>query len=176
MIDNDSNQFTVAVVRDWKANSEARALAALTGGAPDDAELAAAVEVALRRIDVSIGARQHNYRLEVVAMNLAARPIGDYHVDLAFPRAVVPTPERHPLYVENRSSPAVAFFRYAAVAPKHAIFPGDSAVLITLDYEMNEALFWNRNNLFQFLVIVSMYCGGAPLVVLETPFEQLQRY
>ena len=174
LIDNDCNRFTVTVVRDWKAKSEARALTALAGGVPADAELAAAVEVALRRNDVLISARQHNYRLEVVARNLATRPIGDYHVDLVFPRAVVPTPERHPLYVETRSSPVTAFFRYATSTSKHDMFPGDSAVLIALDYEMNQQLFWNRDNLFQFMVTASMYCGGAPPVVVEMPFEQLQ--
>ena len=174
LIDNDPSRFTVTVVRDWKAKSEARAFVALTGGAPADVELAAAVEIVLRRSDVSISSNQHSYRLDVVATNLATRPIGDYHVDLAFPRAVVPSPERHPLYVESRSSHDTAFFRYVASASNHAMFPGDSAVLIAVDYEMNHQLFWNRGNLFPFMVTASMYCGGAPPVVVEMPFNQLQ--
>lgn len=174
LIDNDSNRFTVTVVRDWKTKSEARALTALTGGVPTDGELAAAVEIVLRRRDVLISASRHNYRLDVVATNLASRPIGDYHVDLALPRAVVPSPERHPLYVENRSSPETAFFRCEVSAPNHAVFPGDSAVLISVDYEMNEKLYWNRGNFFPFMVTASMYCCDAPPVVVEMPFKQLQ--
>jgi hypothetical protein len=174
LIDNDEGRFTVMVLREWKTKSETRALAALAGAPPADAELAAAAEVALRRRNVSINAEQHNYRLEVVATNLAGRPLGDYHVDLQFPNAVVSAPEQHPLYVPNRSSPEVAFFRYAATAPKHAIYPGDSAALITLDYEMNTALFSRRDHLLQLPVVASLYCGGAAPVVVETPFEQLQ--
>lgn len=174
LIDNDKVRFTVVVLRDWKTKAESRALSALTGGPPADTELAAAAEVALRRSNLSIDARQHNYRLEVVASNLAIRPIGDYHVDLEFPCAVVAGPERHPLYVPSRSSQELAFFRYAATAAKHAIYPGDSASLITLDYEMNDALFRRRDHLFQLPVVASLYCGGAEPVVIVVPFEQLQ--
>lgn len=174
LIDNDVGRFTVVVLRDWKAKSEARALAALAGGALADAELAAAAEVELIRRNVLINAEQHLYRLEVVATNRAAQPLGDYHVDLEFPRAVVIAPEQHPLYVSNRSSLDIAFFRYAATARKHVIYPGDSAPLITLDYEMNDALFRRQGCFFQLPVVASLYCGGAAPVVVEIPFEQLQ--
>jgi len=174
LIDNDANQFTVDVVRGWKAMSEARALAALTGVPPVDVELAATVEVVLYKNDVLISGDLHKYRLDVVATNLASRPIGDYHIDLAFPRAVVPMPERHPMYVENRSSREIAFFRCASSSCKLTIFPGDSVLLIAVDYEMNHKLFQNRGNLLSFMVTASMYCGRAPPMVVEIPFNDLQ--
>ena len=128
----------------------------------------------LRRRNVSINAEHHHYRLEVVATNLAVRPLRDYHVDLEFPKAAVIAAEQHPLYVSNRSSPDIAFFRYVATAPKHAIYPGDSVALITLDYEMSDALFRRQHSFFQLPVVASLYCGGAAPVVVEIRFEQLQ--
>jgi hypothetical protein len=174
LVDNDAARFTVALLNDWKQKAESRALSRMAGMSSSAPEIAALV--ALKHTSISIGIGQHLYRLEVTVTNLTASPLEGYHIDLAFPAIAVTSPKDHPLYVAARSTQEFAFFRYVAVARKHAIYPGDSPALITLDYEMNDLLFQQRAHLYRMPVLASLYCGLDLPFLAEIPFGKLQRY
>ena len=176
LVDNDADRFTVQLLREWKVKSEAEALAALQGRLDGDSELAVGASIQLVRKDLLITSELHRYQLNVCATNNASRPITEYHVDLAFPRAVLEAPETHPCFVQERSTNAISFFRFAAPNSNQAIYPGDTVTLLTLEYRMDSPLFWQRSTLFDSRAKAWLYCGDAAPVVLEVPFGELQCY
>ncbi len=174
LIDNDPDRFHIALLHEWKGKAEAQALSALTGDPSTEREVAAGAEVSLRRCEISITAKHHDYRLEVTVANRSVQPLSDFHVDLAFPTEVLNAPEKHPFFVPERSDNRSSFFRYAASAKNPPIYPGDEVVLLALDYYMNNQIYAGHHGLFSFNVSASLYCGDQSPVVVESPFGELQ--
>ncbi|MDO8320688.1 hypothetical protein [Rhodoferax sp.] len=174
LIDNDPERFQIEQLRAWKSDSEAQALAALTGKLSPEQEVAVGAEVSIRWKKISITAEHHDYRLMVTATNCSMTPISEFHVDLVFPSEVLNAPDRHPLFVANRSDTRVSFFRYASSAQSQPIFPGDESDVIELNYHMNNWIHTGHHGLFEFVVSASLYCGAQVPVVIEVLFGELQ--
>lgn len=174
LIDNDPQRFTVELLREWKASTEAQAFAALTGEPSTEREIAAGAEASIRWRKMSITGEHHDYRLELAVANRSVTPLSEFHIDLVFPTEVLNVPERHPLFVPGRSDGQSSFFRCAASAQTRPIYPGDEVVLIELDYYMNYQIYTRHHTLFRFNVSASLYCGAQAPVLVEVPFGELQ--
>ncbi len=123
---------------------------------------------------MQIKSERHDYRLEVKLTNRGTEPLGSYHVDLAMPSPVVTSPERQPHYVRDRSTRNVAFFRVASTSAEPEVYPGDTKVIMSILYYLDRDLFWNRGDLFQQAVKVTLYRRGVAPFTLERPFEDFQ--
>ena len=174
LIDNDPQRFCVEFLREWKARSEAQALAALAGEPSTERDIAAGAEASIGWRKMSITGAHHDYQLEVTVANRSLKPLSEFHIDLVFPTEVLNAPERHPLFIARRSNTQSSFFRYAASAKNPPIYPGDEVVLIELDYYMNNEIYFRHHTLFRFNVSASLYCGAQPPILVELPFGELQ--
>lgn len=175
LVDNDPVRYPAELLRAWKAQAEASALAALEGIAePQPIDLAA--EIDLSYAQVQIGSERHDYRLEVRLTNRGNEPLGAYHVDIEMPSRVVASPETQPTYVPNRSSRDVTFFRVASSNYAEEIYPGDTKVVLSIPYYLDKRLFLNQGDLFAQPVKVTLYRRGFAPVALERRFEDFQNF
>lgn len=173
LADNDLLRYPKELLRAWKTQAEASALAALEGRAePQPSDLSAELELSYARVQIK--SERHDYRLEVKLTNRGTEPLGPYHVDLAIPSPVVPSPETQPHYVPDRSTRKVAFFRVASNIAKPEVYPGDTKVVMSTPYYMDREIFWDRGDLFEQLVRVTLYRRGFTPLTLERPFGDFQ--
>jgi hypothetical protein len=173
LIDNDSSRYSIAVVRGWKVLTEASALAELEGRTePQPTDLAAEIDLSYAR--ERIRSERHDYRLQVSLTNRGTEPLGAYHIDLEMPAIVVRDPEGQSLYVRNRSTRDVAFFRVTSGSESKDIYPGDTVSVMSLPYYMDRDIFWSPGDLFERPIKVTLYRRGFRPITIERTFEDFQ--
>jgi hypothetical protein len=184
LVDNDQELYPREVLRGWKTSAEASALAELEGRAePQPKDLSAEIDISYDKKKIT--GERHDYCLKVVLRNRGNEPISVYHVDLEIPALVVSNPDAQSSYVRGRSTPDVAFFRVAAGRTEQAIYPGDSEVVISIPYYVDNKIyqrnFWDVRfgrgdyvNLFKRPVKATLYRPGFSPFTLERYFGDLQ--
>jgi hypothetical protein len=173
LVDNDPIRYPAELLRRWKSLAEASALAELEGRAePQPIDLSAELEVSY--VKEQLSSKHHDYRLRITLTNRGSEPLGEYHVDLEMPAAVVRDPQQHPLYVRGRSTPHIAFFRVAAGRNDSEIYPGDSKIVMSVPYFMDNEIFWNHEYVLEQPVKVTLYRRGVRPVALEPCFGDFQ--
>jgi hypothetical protein len=173
LIDNDQARYPADVVRAWKAEAEASALAELEGRTePQPIDLSA--EIDLSYMKERIRFERHDYRLQVSLTNRGTEPLGAYHIDLEMPAVVVRGLEEQSSYVRDRSTRDVAFFRVASGSQKQDIYPGDTLSVLSIPYYMDRDIFWSREDLFERPIKVTLYRRGFRPVTMERSFKNFQ--
>lgn len=174
LVDNDSDRYTVELLRAWKSGAEAAALRAIEGLAEgQESPVEDAVEMELHYKMKRNGDR-HDYLLRVLVRNLGTDPLADFHVDLEFPFRAVEKPDAMPSYVSGRSTKETAVFRAICRGGVQAIFPGDENSVIELPYYMDQQLFTSRGNLFGSTVRATLYRNALRPLTIEKLFAELQ--
>ena len=173
LVDNDPLRYPTQLLRAWKTQAEASALAALEGRAePLPTDLSADLDISYARVQIK--SERHDYCLEVKLTNLGTEPLGVYHVDLEMPSIVVESDESQPHYVQDRSTRKFAFFRVASNMGAPEVYPGDTKIVMSIPYYVDREIFWHRGDLFQEIVKVTLYRRGfAPFTIIR-PFEDFQ--
>lgn len=175
LADNDPLRYREELLRAWKAQAEASALAALEGRAePQPIDLSA--ELDLSYATVQRKSERHDYRLEVRLTNRGTEPLGPYHIDLEMPSRVVASPETQPSYVPDRSTREVGFFRVASSTLAQEIYPGDTTLVMSIPYYLDHRLFWGRGDLYEQSVKVTLYRRGFRPFTLEQRFGDFQKF
>ncbi len=151
---------------------------------PQPADLS--VEICYTKKPASTGER-HDYCLEVKLINRGTESIGFSHVDLEMPALVVSSPEAHPLYVRERSTPDVAFFRLkSSNHEQHIFYSGDNKPVMSIPYyvdnEIYQRNFWglstrrSARDLFKEPVKATLYRPGFRPVTAGGCFEDFQNF
>jgi len=170
LIDNDPSRYPVEMLRDWKAQAEASALAAIEGSAESQpTDLSAEVELSYTK--ERIESKRHDYRLQVTLTNLGTEPLGPYHIDLEMPARVVHRAEDQPPYVRDRSTRDVAFFR---INHREEIYPGDTKLVMSVDYYVDQEIYFHSGDLFDRPVRATLYRPGIQPFTLERRFGEFQ--
>ncbi len=175
LIDNDPNRFSSEVLKKWKQIAERAALSELEGKTlqimPD---YSAEIDLTYRKVQIK--SERHDYRLEVSVTNRGNEPLDQYHLDVEVPTRVIEKPEIIKNFVAQRSTNQISFFRVGSEKHLHDIFPGDTEIIMTIDYYMDHKIFFNRGNLFKLPVKATMYRRGFLPISIEKPFEDLQYF
>jgi hypothetical protein len=183
LIDNDPKRYTTEVLRDWKARAEASALAELEGkAAQHPTDFSAEIDISYAK--ERIRAERHDYCLRVTLTNRGIEPLGDYHIDLTMPALIVSRLKAQPWYVQEKSTPDVAFFRVSSADSEQRIYPGDTKLVISIPYYVDHDIYWgnkggwsNRRNcegIFKQPVKVTLYHYGFRPLTLERCFGDFQ--
>ncbi len=173
LVDNDPSRYPKELLRAWKTQAEASALAALEGRAePLPTDLSAELEISYARVQIE--SKRHDYRLEVRLTNRGIEPLGAYHVDLEMPSLVVASQENQPHYVPDRSTQKVAFFRVASTMGEPEVYPGDAKIVMSISYYVDQDIFRHRGDLFQQILKVTLYRRGFAPFALARPFGDFQ--
>lgn len=177
LVDNDRVRYTVEVLCNWKQRAETVALQEIEGFACAQGSIqenSVDLEISFRKIKMH--SERHDYLLEVTAKNSGTEPVCNYHLDLELPARVIENPQSNPLYVTDRSSRTICFFRVGNRSNSEPIFPEDTKLILSLPYYMDESIYCNRGSLFDELVRVVFYRQGFRPLVVEQPFGELQFY
>lgn len=174
LVDNDPTRFSVEVLHGWKGLAESSTLAELDGShsgvaPPDDA-----VDLSLSYRELRISPERHDYRLEISISNLGNEPIVTYHVDIEIPAQIAEQPRTSVLFVPDRSSKDVAFFRASNRNHRGPIYPGDTMLVATVEYFVDSDIFSNRGELFQRLIRATLFLPGFRPVTVERSVEDSQ--
>jgi hypothetical protein len=118
----------------------------------------------------------HIYHLEVSLTNRGTVPLGNFHIDLQMPTVVIKNPQDSMYFVPNRSTRYFAFFRLISErhCPLVKFFPGDTNVVMAIEYFMDHDIYFNRGDLFNKSVRVEFYHHGYRSVTIEKKFGDLQ--
>jgi len=130
------------------------------------------VEIAYE--EVRIQSTRHDYRLLVFLSNRGTTPVNRYYVDLEFPSPLAVRPHDHSLYVQARSTRAISLFRVTDKQLDTVIYPGDTLRAMTLDYFVNDKIFFEKSHLLQEKVVATVYAEGMAPRTVEKPMAQLQ--
>ncbi len=147
LVDNDTDRYTVELLRDWKETAEALALAEVEGRAAAAIDNSADLELYPRNENIS--PNRHDYLLEVKVTNCGTDAMGDFHVDLQMPSRVVVSAAKHAAYEPRRSSAQVALFRATSEQLGAPIYPGDTVVVLSIPYYMDNDIYQDRGDLEQ---------------------------
>lgn len=137
------------------------------------------------RRDKKITSERHDYVLEVKLTNLGNGPLGEYFIELTMPAAVVIKAEAQRPYIANRSDRATAFFRITSGDIKRELYPGDSEVVMTIPYYIDNQIYWGQHgmtayakgkDLFGQPVTLALYRSGFQPVKVERPFKDFQNF
>ncbi len=173
LIDNNPPRYPVGVLRDWKTQAEASALAEIEGRAvPRPTDLSAEIDLSYAK--ERIKSERHDYRLQVTLANRGTEPLGPYHIDLEMPARVVHRPEDQYLYVRDRTTRDVAFFRVSSRNHGEEIYPGDTKLVISVHYYLDHDIYFSRSDLFERPVRVTLYRPGVRPFTLERQFGEFQ--
>lgn len=173
LVDNDLLRYPEKLLRAWKAQAEASALAALEGRAElQPIDLSAELDLSYAKAQIK--PERHDYRLELTLTNRGTEPLGPYHIDLEMPSRVVVLPETQSFYVPDRSTDEMAYFRVASGTVVDEIYPGDTKLVMSIPYYLDHPLFQSLGDLFEQPVKVTLYCRGARPLTLERRFGDFQ--
>jgi hypothetical protein len=174
LVDNDPVRYSVEVLRHWKQRAEGAALSEIEGDTSATLRPESSAEIEISYEEVVIRSQRHDYRLLIKLRNLGTEPLGTYHVDLEMPARAIERPWENILYVPDRSSQTLSFFR---VTDKHGvgeIYPGDTKVAMSIAYYMDAKMYFGRGNLFAQSVRATLYQPRFQPLVVEKKFYDLQ--
>jgi hypothetical protein len=173
LIDNDPNRYTIDLLKTWKQLAENAALIEIEGGVVSPENLID-LEIAYKKLKIE--SERHDYLLEVMVRNLSDEQINAYHVDLEFPTCVVERPDKIKYYVQERSNRNVSFFRAVYQNGVNVIYPGDTRLVLSLPYFMDNEIYTNRGNLLDQLVRATFYRKDFQPLAVEKVFDDLENF
>jgi len=174
LVDNDPIRFSAELLRQWKSHAEAATLAELDGSALAAIRPDTPVDLSLSYRELRVFSERHDYNLEVKISNLGDEPIVSYNVDIEIPAAIAEQPRTSVLYVPERSSKDVAFFRVTERNHRGPIYPGDTKLIATIEYFVDKDLFWNRGDVFQRQMRATLFRPGVRPVTVERSVRDSQ--
>lgn len=145
-----------------------------------DAEAQAAPEfpakLVFNRKDLRIVSERHDYSLEVFLENTGARAIGDWHVDVTLPTRLLEPGTVFALRVPERSNAQTTLFRSTADKFKSPLYPGDSRLVLSVEYFIDSRLFWDQQELFDESITAVAYVDGEQGPTTSVPVRTMQNF
>ncbi len=124
---------------------------------------------------MKIESKRHDYHLLIELSNRATVPLTDYHVDVLIPSRIVENPEKHRFYVRERSTNVQSLFRFNNnELHLRDVMPGDSTIVMGVDYCITQDIFFNRGDLLYQQVRATLYHYGFQPLTVEKAVKDLQ--
>jgi hypothetical protein len=133
------------------------------------------IELAIEYKDKKIQSKRHDYELLVRMTNKGTKPISDWHVDVECPTRLL-EPQVRLLEVRERSDANRTFLRSTKETHQGVIYPGDTKLVMSLDYRIDDELYRSRGNLFDQLITATAYMGGTVAARTQRPVRELQNF
>jgi hypothetical protein len=119
---------------------------------------------------------RHDYDLKVFLKNKGTKPISEWHVDIEVPTKVLPSNVTYPLKVDERSDHVRSLFRSSDKTHGSPIYPGDSKLVLALEYYVDNEIFQNKGDIFEQKVAATAYVHGELAATNECSFRELQNF
>ena len=152
---------------------EALSLILATGSAQPASEFPTALT--LRYRDKLIKAEIHHYSLDVFMENTGMKPITEWHVDVEFPTCLLEPKVVYSLAIPDRSDDQRTLFRSTQDTHKGPIYPGDKRLTMSIDYRIDEELYY-RGGLLDQVVTATAYVHGTRGAVATKQVKDINRF
>ena len=133
------------------------------------------VELQIAYTDKKIQSERHDYLLLVKLTNKGTKPISEWHVDVQFPTPLL-EPQRRLLEVPERNDSSHTFLRSTQITHPGLIYPGDTKVVMGIDYRIDNDLYTSRGDLFDHLITATAYVDGMVAASVKTPVREFQKF
>jgi hypothetical protein len=145
----------------------------LTDGAT---QIAAAypAELSITYKKLKIQSERHDYQLEVKLTNKGNKAFTEWNVDVRIPTRLVESPYSFALLVRERSDERQTLLRATQHTHRTAIYPGDTKLVMTIDYRVDSAIFHDLRGLFDERVTAVAYVHGEIAATAEKVVRDLQ--
>jgi hypothetical protein len=175
LVDNDIYRYNTALLNQWKSNTEEHALSEVEGYSKGEIKPEGATEILISYKKMKIESKRHDYHLLIELSNRATVPLTDYHVDVLIPSRIVENPEKHRFYVRERSTNIQSLFRFNNnELHLRDVMPGDSTVVMGVDYCITQDIYFNRGDLLYQQVRATLYHYGFQPLTVEKVVKDLQ--
>jgi hypothetical protein len=125
----------------------------------------------IERIDKQTSTDNHEYELRVTLENNGSKNIHDWHVDLVFPTILLKPSVKYSRAVASRSDEKETLFRSSQNSHPGVIYPGDHKLVLTIDYRMNDDIYWNHQEVYKQTVKATAYVHDEKVATLEKDME-----
>lgn len=132
------------------------------------------VKLSINYDKLNIQPKRHDYRLRVALTNEGTRPIREWHVDMEMPTRLLESSMVHALRVPDRSDEKRTLFRASQETNGGPIYPKDTKPAMTVDYRVDDALFWDPRGLFDEKVTATAYVHGELVATAERVVKDIQ--
>jgi hypothetical protein len=133
------------------------------------------VELSLEYLKAKTSSERHDYRLQVTLKNTGTKPIAEWHVDVSMPTRLLDPGRVYTSRVSGRSDEKQTLFRAAYDSTGGVIYPGDTRLVMALDYHMDHAIFRDLRGLFDEKVIATANIYGE-ITAIERVVRDLQNF
>jgi hypothetical protein len=123
-----------------------------------------------------ISAERHEYQLQVIVLNQGIEPIEKYYMELLFPSDFLEQSTVHSFEIKERRTPTHQLFRITQDEKKRILFPGDPVSIYTMDYFVDQRLFWRNNGHFPETVRADLVVPGKSSARTEVAMQELQSF
>lgn len=117
---------------------------------------------------------RHDYDFIVELTNNSNIKVDEYHVDLNFPKGVLPD-NKYLHEIKDRSSNTHRFLRAPIPTQMKTIYPGDTIPILRLNYHVDEVVFKNKA-IMNSNVEATLYCNDQMLEQVNKSFNEIQEY
>jgi hypothetical protein len=152
------------------------ALALVLGDAAIRPVTAFPVELSMEYRNVKIHPERHDYQLQVRLRNTGPKPITEWHVDVSLPTRLLEGGTFFTARVPERSNAEQTLFRGTQKTYGGAIYPGDTKLVMTVDYYVDGALYRDLRGLFDERVTAIAYIHGEIAATAEKVVREIQMF
>lgn len=153
---------------------EAIALVLAEGDFEPNTECPVEIEIEYKKINIQ--PKRHDYRLQVSLKNISTKPISEWHVDVGVPTWLLAPTVTYHLKVTERSDSEQTLFRSTHQTHNGIIYPGDSKLILSIDYYVDDAIYSKLHDLFSKKILATAYVHGELSATSEKTFSNLQNF
>lgn len=132
------------------------------------------IEIKYKKIKSS--QKRHDYQLHVSLKNISAKPITEWHVDVGVPTWLLSPSVTYHLNVPERSDSEQSLFRSTNKTHAGVIYPGDSKLVLSMDYYIDDAIYSKMHHKFSQKIIATAYVHGELSATSEKTISSLQDF
>jgi hypothetical protein len=132
------------------------------------------VELSIEYLKVNITPERHDYQLQVKLKNAGTKPITEWHVDVTMPTRLLESSIHFAARVPERSNAEETLLRGTQKTHGGTVYPGDTRLVMTVDYYVDNKMYYNLRGLFNKSVIATAYVHGEIAATLDKVVREIQ--
>lgn len=134
------------------------------------------IKINILHKEIKITQEHHDYGLIINLENIATRRVDDWYIDVEFPTELLQPNTTYASKIDKRSNEDYSLFRSSNKTHSGSILPNDSKLALSLDYYIDNIIFFRRNELLDKRVTVTLYIDGKFSKKEERNIRELQSF
>lgn len=118
---------------------------------------------------------RHDYQLCVTLRNGGAKTLEKWHINVEYPKPLLPRSTTIGARVESRSTPKLSFFRTTHEARRKPLYPGDK-IDFTIPYMIDEDILDRQEQIFQEKIRAHAYVDDELVASCENSVGKMQKF